>query len=74
MTTFTETLTDSDELVMENNVMSEKIPKIILQPEDDVIIEASNFSINQLNIQISILKSHVACSVCDYRNKECIIT
>jgi E3 ubiquitin-protein ligase BRE1 len=34
---------------------------------------ASNFTAEQLNIQIGVLKSKLACPVCHYRDKECII-
>ncbi|GKY99027.1 hypothetical protein MPSEU_000858400 [Mayamaea pseudoterrestris] len=33
----------------------------------------SNFSVQQLNTQIGVLKSKLACPVCHYRDKECII-
>jgi E3 ubiquitin-protein ligase BRE1 len=34
---------------------------------------SSNFSVDQLNTQISVLKGRLACPVCHYRDKECII-
>ena len=34
---------------------------------------SSNFSVEQLNTQIGVLKSKLACPVCHYRDKECII-
>lgn len=33
----------------------------------------SSFSVDQLKTQISVLKSRLACPVCHYRDKECII-
>lgn len=33
----------------------------------------SAFTVDQLNTQISVLKSRLACPVCHYRDKECII-
>lgn len=33
----------------------------------------SNFSVDQLNTQVSVLKSRLACPVCHYRDKACII-
>ena len=34
---------------------------------------ASSFTVDQLNTQISVLKSRLACPVCHFRDKECII-
>ena len=34
---------------------------------------SSNFTVDQLNTQISVLKGRLACPVCHYRDKECII-
>jgi E3 ubiquitin-protein ligase BRE1 len=34
---------------------------------------SSSFSVDQLNTQISVLKGRLACPVCHYRDKECII-
>jgi E3 ubiquitin-protein ligase BRE1 len=34
---------------------------------------ASAFTVDQLNTQISVLKGRLACPVCHYRDKECII-
>lgn len=39
----------------------------------DVRVGASSFTVNQLNTQISVLKDRLACPVCHYRDKECII-
>jgi E3 ubiquitin-protein ligase BRE1 len=34
---------------------------------------ASSFTVDQLSTQVSVLKSRLACPVCHYRDKECII-
>jgi len=34
---------------------------------------SSNFSVNQLNTQINVLKGRLACPVCNYRDKACIL-
>ncbi len=39
----------------------------------DVRVGASSFTVDQLNTQISVLKDRLACPVCHYRDKECII-
>jgi len=42
-------------------------------PGDTLAAGASNFTVDQLNTQISVLKNRLACPVCHYRDKECII-
>lgn len=52
----------------------EKLNKIMQSSTGgDVRVGASSFTVDQLNTQISVLKDRLACPVCHYRDKECII-
>jgi E3 ubiquitin-protein ligase BRE1 len=61
----------------ETRDLTEKLQKLMKHPGGgDVSSSASgvsSFTVDQLNTQISVLKSRLACPVCHYRDKECII-
>ncbi len=39
----------------------------------DAVSSSSSFTVEQLQTQVSVLKNRLACPVCHYRDKECII-
>jgi E3 ubiquitin-protein ligase BRE1 len=50
-----------------------KLDNLTQQSGGDLSAASSSSTVNQLNTQISVLKSRLACPVCHYRDKECII-
>lgn len=59
----------------ETREVSGKLQKLMKQPGPGESLSGSTsaFSVDQLNTQISVLKNRLACPVCHYRDKECII-
>jgi E3 ubiquitin-protein ligase BRE1 len=41
--------------------------------ESSDTVSSSSFTVEQLQTQVSVLKNRLACPVCHYRDKECII-
>jgi E3 ubiquitin-protein ligase BRE1 len=61
----------------ETRDLTGKLQKLMKQPgggdASSMASGVSSFTVDQLNTQISVLKNRLACPVCHYRDKECII-
>ena len=67
----------SDNAERESQQAKEKLNAALLQTSTTAVASSSSgasaFTVDQLNTQISVLKGRLACPVCHYRDKECII-
>lgn len=52
---------------------ADKLNELAKREGLDADAPVSAFSVEQLNTQVSVLKSRLACPVCHYRDKDCII-
>lgn len=58
----------------EKQQAKEKLESVLKNSDGgDIQAGVSAFTVDQLNTQISVLKGRLACPVCHYRDKECII-
>lgn len=57
----------------ESKDLQQKVGGMMTGTNGDATGDGSNFTVNQLNTQISVLKGRLSCPVCHYRDKECII-
>lgn len=60
---------------LESQDATGKLQKLSEQSGGDISAPSSSsgFTVDQLNTQIAVLKNRLACPVCHYRDKECII-
>jgi E3 ubiquitin-protein ligase BRE1 len=52
---------------------TDKLNELSKQEGVNPVSAESAFTVDQLNTQVSVLKSRLACPVCHYRDKDCII-
>ena len=56
-----------------NEKLAEVMEKATIDGGRNSVTSSSSFTVEQLQTQVSVLKNRLACPVCHYRDKECII-
>ena len=56
-----------------NEKLAEVVAKTAASRDSSTTATSPSFTVEQLQTQVSVLKNRLACPVCHYRDKECII-